>query len=184
MGFGEMQAIPTTFTAKTGWPSYEECYLVTSITTMKEWPLRIRRLPHADRGISAVSIGGGWARFLADQHLGVGAFLTFEVVDSRRLVVALHRCRWETEYSPLHQHVFDATLVRDCLQREPPEVINSHRMPSDSVSEVRGNARPHFRKTLRKTHMKKYASSKLVSADLEFTQMSPIQVRSILGWLG
>lgn len=179
MGLGELQEIPATFTAKTGWPSCEDCALVTSISTRKEWPLRIRRLPDAHRGISAVSIGGGWARFIADQHLGVGAFLTFEVVDSRRLVVALHRCSAPTDYSPLHQHRFDAALVRDCLQREPPEVDTLNPMPSDSLSPVRGNDRPHFQKMLRKAHMKKYASNKLVSAHLEFTQMSPIQARRL-----
>ena len=172
-----MQEIPASFTAKTGWPTCEDCALVTSISTRKEWPLRIRRLPDAQRGISAVSIGGGWARFIADQHLGVGAFLTFEVVDSRRLVVALHRCSTAPDYSPLHQHRFDAALVRDCLQSEHTKVDRVNPMPADSHSGVRGNDRPHFLKTLRKAHMKKYASSKLVSFHLEFTQMSPIQAQ-------
>lgn len=180
----ETQEIPATFTVLTGWPSCEDCALVTSISTRKEWPLRFRRLPEVHRGISAVSVGAGWARFIRDQQLGVGAFLTFKVVDSRRLVVALHRRFASTDVSPLHQHLFDAALVRDCLEREPPEVDNSHPMPPDLLSEVRGNRRPHFQKTLRKTHTKKYASAKLVSARPKFSQMSPIQLgRFPVSWV-
>lgn len=86
-----MQEIPTAFTAETGWPSEEECALVTSISMLKEWPLQIRQLQHVrPPGVSAVSIGGGSAIFLVDHNLNVGAFLTFEVVDSRRFVVAIH----------------------------------------------------------------------------------------------
>ena len=89
-GVGISQEIPATFTAETRWPGEEDCALLTSISTVKEWPLKFRLLPDVRTGISAVSVGGGWAKFLEDQNLGVGAFMTFEVVDERRLVVALH----------------------------------------------------------------------------------------------
>ena len=53
----------------------------------EEWPVQVRLLPDVSSGNSAVSVGGGWAKFVADHALGLGAFLTFEYVDERRLVV-------------------------------------------------------------------------------------------------
>lgn len=82
------QEIPATFTAETGWPGNDECALVTSVNFAKEWPLQFRRYSDVHTGVSAVFGGGGWAKFVADHHLGDGAFLTFEVVDERSLVVA------------------------------------------------------------------------------------------------
>jgi hypothetical protein len=72
---GETQEIPATFTIETSWSGEENCALVTSITIQKEWPLRFRRFPNMRRGVSAVSVGEGWARFMSDQGLGLGALL-------------------------------------------------------------------------------------------------------------
>ena len=158
-----LQEIPATFTAETGWPS-EECALVTSINTLKEWPLQTRRLDDVLPGVSAVSVGGGWAKFLADHNLGKGAFLTFEVVDERHLVVALHnRSAPEDLHVPQQLHG-DTDLVRDLLEHEPPEAGDSQHTQSPLLSEAHGNERPHFRKTLRKTHTLKNDSSRIVSA--------------------
>ena len=159
-----LQEIPATFTAETGWPSEEECALVTSINTLKEWPRQTRRLDDVLPGVSAVSIGGGWAKFLADQNLGKGAFLTFEVVDERHLVVALHnRSASEDLHVPQQLHG-DTDLVRDLLEREPPEAGDSQHTQSPLLSEAHGDERPHFRKTLRKMHTLKNDSNRIVSA--------------------
>ena len=83
------QEIPATFTAETGWPYVDECCLVTSIDFAKEWPLKFRRFADVHTGVSAVSVGGGWEQFVTDHELGDDAFLTFEMVDERTLVVAL-----------------------------------------------------------------------------------------------
>ena len=146
-------------TAETGWPHEEECALVTSISTAKEWPLQLRRLPKMPRGISAVSVGGGWTKFIADQHLGDGAFLTIEVVDERRLVVALH-------YHSAHEHIkpfqlpgVNSTIVRDCRDIEPPVEDNPQPVQASVLREVRIDERPDFQKT----HMKKHESSRIVS---------------------
>ena len=88
----QSQEIPATFTEETGWPVFEQCALVTLLDFSKEWPLKLHRKSDVHTGVSAVSVGGGWSKFVADHHLGDGAFLTFEVVDSRTLVVALHAC--------------------------------------------------------------------------------------------
>jgi len=86
----ESQEIPAAFTAETGWPAHDECALVTSLNFAREWPLQLRRYTSGHCGVSAVSVGGRWSKFVADHHLGDGAFLTFKVVDERSLVVALH----------------------------------------------------------------------------------------------
>ena len=120
-GGGTLQEIPKSFAAETGWPGEENCALVTSISTLKEWPLQFRRLSDACAGVAAVTVGGGWSKFVEDQNLGPGAFLTFELVDERRLVVALHNRRSPEE---LHQPVAlhqDNALLRDLLDRDLPE---------------------------------------------------------------
>jgi hypothetical protein len=38
-GAGMSQEIPEPFSAETGWPGEDDCALMTSITTPKEWPL-------------------------------------------------------------------------------------------------------------------------------------------------
>lgn len=160
---GETQEIPATFTTETGWPGEDNCALVTSITLQKEWPLTFRRFPDMRRGVSAVSVGEGWARFMSDQALGLGALLTFEVVDGRRLVVGIHRRSALTEPHQFQQYA-DANLEPGD-SRVQPEFTNSaqHVPPRVGLHEVRCDARPHFQKTLRKTHTKKCASSRFVS---------------------
>ena len=165
-GAGRAQEIPASFTAETGWPGEEDCALVTSITTMSEWPLQFRRLHNVRKGIvSTVSVGDGWPKFVADHNLGPGAFLTFEVVDSRRLVAALHRRSATKDLS--HPHLPDAWtgLARDCLDLPSSKTGNNHRRQSPQLPDVRSNDRPHFRKTLRKTHTKKQGSNRIVSAN-------------------
>lgn len=166
-GCGLLQEIPATFTECTGWPSEEECALVTSITMSKEWPLQIRRLPHVRRpGVSAVSIGTGWANFIAEHNLHVGAFLTFEVVDSRRLVVAIHSRNVSGHlHQPqqLHGDTFDEG---DLLEQDPPQAGDSPDTKSPVRSEAQGVERPQFRKKLRKTHTGKGDSSRMVSGTL------------------
>ena len=159
-----MQEIPATFTAETGWPSEEECALVTSISMLKEWPLQIRRLHHVrPPGVSAVSIGGDWENFIAGQNLDVGAFLTFEVVDSRRLVVGIH-----SRSAPVLLNVpqwlhGDTEDEGDLLEEDPPEAGDIRTTQSPALSEANGDERPHFRKTLRKTHTVKNDSCRIVS---------------------
>lgn len=158
-----MQEIPATFTAETGWPAEENCALLTSISTLKEWPVRFRRLPDMQRGISATSVGGGWARFVEEQNLGHGAFLTFEVVDDRRLVVALHTRNSAEDCPPARGGEFGHTLLRDSREHEHSSADNSQPTLSTVLCSDRCDERPHFIKTLRKTNMMKRASCKLVS---------------------
>ena len=166
-GPGKTQEIPASFTAETCWPCVEECALVTSISTLKEWPLQIRRRPSMHGGISHVSIGGGWAKFVADQHLGDGALLTFEPVDERHLVVAFHQRGALEEPQHLEQlEPLRNTLVRDCRDNEAPEVDNPQPVLTAGRAEVRSDKRPHFTKILRKTHLQKLASTRIVSANL------------------
>ena len=161
---GTQQKIPATFTAETGWPVEEDCALVTSISLKEEWPLQLRHLPDVSTGFSAVSVGGGWAKFITDHNLGVGSFLTFEVVDDRRLVAAQHiRCGAESCEGP-QQHEVDSGAVRDSRGSHPSEAENSHRPRSIVHPEVRSATLPQFRKTMRKTHLKKHDSSRIVSA--------------------
>ena len=110
-GGGKTQEIPASFTAKTGWPQVEECLLVTSISRAKEWPLQLRLHPGMPDGISAVSVGGGWAKFIADHQLGDGAFLTFEVVADDCLVVALHCRSAHEDMEPFQRTGVDFTQV-------------------------------------------------------------------------
>ena len=157
------QEIPATFTQETGWPGSEDCALVTSITMLKEWPLRFRMFPDARRGVSAVSVGEGWARFMSDHGLGLGAVVTFEVVDCRRLVVGIHRRSALTEPHGFQQPVTCTHIA--CDSQATPEV--DPKTPDHSTQpgchEVRLDARPHFWKTLRRTHTKNCASSRMVS---------------------
>ena len=160
----ETQEIPATFTTETGWPFGEHCRLVTSIDGKKEWPLCLRRLPEERRGVSAVSVGEGWARFMADQCLGLGALLTFEVVDERRLVVGIHRRNALTEPLAFQQLCWDGQhIAREST--EQTEVHNSSysQLSRPGALEFSGDTRPHFHKKLSKTHIKKCASSRIVS---------------------
>ena len=120
------QEIPATFTAETGWPCSTECALVTSITTPKEWPLKLHKFVDVSSGRSAVSVGGGWAKFVLDQNLGLGAFLTFEVVDDRRLVVAHHQRCVAEDFEEAQEVNVDIGLVGGC-EREPAEDDEGHR---------------------------------------------------------
>lgn len=158
------QEIPATFTEETGWPCEEECALVTSITTPKEWPLKFHRFADVSSGSSAVSVGGGWAKFILDQNLGVGAFLTFEVVDDRRLVVAHHQRCAASDFEQPQRRLLEFGLVNHC-EGEPPEDDAGHRREANVLPDVRSDDRPQFCKTIRKTHLKKHDSSRIVSAN-------------------
>lgn len=164
-GVGISQKIPATFTADTGWPVEEDCALVTSITFQEEWPVQLRLLPDVSTGYSAVSVGGGWAKFIAEQDLGLGAFLTLEFVDERRLVVTHHHRSCAGDWQEQQQPEVDSAAVRDCRSREPPEVDHSHPSQANVLPEDQSGDRPQFRKTLRKTHLKKQDSSRMVSAE-------------------
>jgi hypothetical protein len=89
--------------------------------------------------------------------------ITFEVVDERRLVVGIHRRSALTEPQSLQQ-LPEASLFA-FGSRVQPEVPNSFpdHLCRPGLHEVRGDACPHFQKTLRKTHTKKCASSRMVS---------------------
>ena len=139
---------------------------MTSITTMKEWPLHFRRLPDVSNGVSAVSLGDGWSQFIEEQKLGVGAFITFEVVDSRRLVVAHHRRHADDDIAQRHVHDVDVGEWRNRRERAPPEAERSLPAKTDVPPETPSDDLPQFRKTLRKTHMQKHDSSRIVSANL------------------
>lgn len=155
-----------TFTAETGWPGNDECALVTSINFAKEWPLQFRRYSDVHTGVSAVFGGGGWAKFVADHHLGDGAFLTFEVVDERSLVVALHtRGALGSYQSPEQERIVEASSQHPCSDHVPPTEDNSDPPQSlrGALTEVASDHHPQFQKTLRKTHMKKNDGGRLVS---------------------
>lgn len=111
-----------------------------------------------------MSVGGGWAKFCADQLLGDGAFLTFEVVDERRLVVALHCRSAHDNMKPFQLPGVDGTVVRDCSDIKPPVEDNPQPVQASVRHEVRIDECPHFQKTLRKTHTKKHESNRIVSA--------------------
>ena len=108
-----MQEIPASFTAKHGWPGQDpQCALVTVKNwTKTEWPLQLHRVDKPSTGVSAVSVGTGWYKFQQDHGLSWGAFLTFEVVDDRCLVVTIHRRGAPAEYLPPQQPVPDVQAV-------------------------------------------------------------------------
>ena len=160
-----MQEIPASFTAETGWPGEEDCAIVTSITTMSEWPIKFRRLHNVRKGIvSAVSVGEGWAEFIADHNLGPDAFLTFEIVDSRRLVAAFHHRSALEDFAQPQLPSVCARLARDTFPLNPSDAGDNHPRQSLQLSDVQRNDCPHFRKTLRKSHTKKQHSSRIVSS--------------------
>ncbi|KAG0571340.1 hypothetical protein KC19_VG003300 [Ceratodon purpureus] len=76
--------IPAGFTKRTGWPKETDCYLVTSISSMKQWPLKflIRNTTTISAGTGCSNtFGTGWSEFLRDQGIEVG---------ERSLVVAVY----------------------------------------------------------------------------------------------
>ena len=147
---------------------------MTSISRAKEWPLQLRLLPGMPDGISAVSVGGGWAKFIADHQLGDGAFLTFEVVADDCLVVALH-CRGAHEdMEPFQRTGVDFTQVRGCGDIEHSQVVNPKPVLAAVLRQAHSSERPQFQKTIRKTHMKKHSSSRIVSAHPRCHQMSSL----------
>ena len=162
------QEIPATFTAETGWPRFDDCALVTSMNFTKEWPLHFRRYASWNKGVSAVSVGGGWAKFCEDHSLGEGAFLTFEVVDARSLVVALHaRGALGSHQRSQEEWIVEAGSQRPWSEHVPPPEDNrSTRQWGRGVqSDLPSDQRPQFQKTLRKTHMTKNDCGRLVSTD-------------------
>ena len=165
-GVGRTQEIPAAFTAETGWPGEEDCAIVTSITTMSEWPIQFRRLHNVRKGIvSAVSVGDGWPKFIADHNLATGAFLTFEVVDSRRLVAALHHRSARDDFAQPQLPDVCTGLSRDTFPLNPSDAGDNHPRQSLRLPDVQRNDCPNFRKTLRKSHTKKQDSSRIVSAN-------------------
>lgn len=165
---GLSQEIPATFTAETGWPGFNECALVTSISNTKEWPLLLQRCTELDGGVSAVSMGGGWAKFVDDHRIGAGALLTFEPVDSWCLVVAIH-AHSAPEDSQHLQHsasVVEATSEPGWGDIEPPPVMNIDLLnPSQRARTEGGNeSHPQFTKILRKMHLKNHDAGRLVSS--------------------
>ena len=163
----ETHEIPASFTAETGWPVEEDCALVTSINTVKEWPLRFNLFPDMSPGVPAVSVCAGWPKFVRDQDLGYGAFLTFEIVDTRRLVVSIHRRSSLAHADFPQKHVDISYVVQD--SREGDEgMTNIHSLSSHpGLHDIPSDSPPHFLKTLRKTHTAKCASSRMVSSNLK-----------------
>lgn len=130
----------------------------------EEWPVQVRLLPDVSSGNSAVSVGGGWAKFVADHALGLGAFLTFEYVDERRLVVTHHQRSADIHCQPHQQPDIDSASVRNWRSREPPHVADRHTRQAMVLPEDRSGVRLQFRKQLRASHMKEQDSSRIVSA--------------------
>ena len=105
----KLQEIPATFTAETGWPRFDECALVTSMTFAKEWPLQFRRYASFHKGVSAVSVGGGWVKFVEDHNLGEGAFVNHHTRQSIRGV--------PTELARDHLPQFQKTLRKTHMRK-------------------------------------------------------------------
>jgi hypothetical protein len=164
-----LQEIPATFAAETGWPHVDECCLVTSIDFAKEWPLRLRRSADARMGIAVVLVGRGWAQFVSEHSLGDGAFLTFEMVDERTLVVAVHSVGTPCSYDhPEQERIPEETYWHLCSANWPPLGCSCEtpRSLEDVVTEVASDPRQtQFIKTLRKTHLKKNDGGRLASTD-------------------
>lgn len=111
-----------------------------------------------------MSVGAGWQKFIRDQDIGYGVFLTFEVVDELRLVVGIHRGTSLAQADSPQEDVAPNYIVND-YGESPEGMKNIPCLPSWlGINEVLGDARrPQFQKTLRKSHTKQCASSKLVS---------------------
>lgn len=127
----------------------------------------MRRCTELDSGVSAVSVGSGWAKFVADQRLLPGALLTFEVADSRCLVAALHGCSATVDHQTLQlERAVEANSANDRKTLvHPPVVPGDHVNPSEGVvTEAENESRPQFQKTLRKTHLKSNDAGRLVSS--------------------
>lgn len=162
---GKLQEIPATFTDETGWPATDDVALVTSISTVSEWPLKLVRYSVREGGSSAVSVGGGWEKFVADQHLQPGAFMTFEVVDERRLVVTVHARSAASDSEFLRQEPAVEATPEPCCRDIGPLPVDNNKPPASNrrvISKVPGQSLPQFQKTLRKTHMKDHDGGRLV----------------------
>lgn len=163
----KLQEIPATFTAATGWPYADECCLVTSIDFAKEWPLQFSRSADVQTGVSAVSVGGGWAQFVTDHELGDGAFLTFEVVDERTLVVGVHAVGALGNYdSPEQAQITEVDCWQLCREQWHPtgDSCEAPQSLRHVLTEVASDPRQiQFVKTLHKTHLKKNDGGRLVS---------------------
>ena len=70
-----------------------------------------------------MSVCAGCPKFIHDQDLGYGAFLTFEIVDERRLVVGIHRRSALAHAVSPQKHMDTNYVVRDCC--EPDEDMNN-----------------------------------------------------------
>ena len=64
---------------------------MTSITTMKEWPVRFELVGDPRCNRTWVSVGAGYSDFLADNGVYLPALLVFEKVDDTTLAVTIHR---------------------------------------------------------------------------------------------
>ncbi|KAG0627795.1 hypothetical protein M758_2G228600, partial [Ceratodon purpureus] len=118
-------------------------------------------------GLAFISIGTGWASFVSDHKLTIGAFLTFEVLDTACLAVAIHR-RSSSPVSP--PEVVDADIKPTRLvHRDLPEVGHARRrlstqLPTTRVTHLHDSTAadiPSFRKTLRKSHVLDVPSSRV-----------------------
>ena len=129
-----MEIIPRAFTKKTGWPGQLECALLTSITTPKEWSIKMKSI--CDPGLDEVFVSSSvdWQSFLVENEVQAGALLVFEVADARCLAVTI--CHPDRPRSrPLPRHI-----------------------PRRNYED-----RQHFTKTLKATHVRTGQSARLVS---------------------
>ncbi|KAG0572653.1 hypothetical protein KC19_VG113900 [Ceratodon purpureus] len=80
-----IKEVPPEFTSSTGWPGCPDCGIITSISTMKESPVRFERI-----GAVARSVGDGWSNFLKEHYIRKDKFVVFELVDERCLVAVVY----------------------------------------------------------------------------------------------
>ncbi|KAG0622390.1 hypothetical protein M758_3G094000 [Ceratodon purpureus] len=82
--------IPQKFRKRTGWPRNSDCSLITSITTLAQWPLRMEPSGSSGGRLAWQSVGDGYRNFLNDNNVTPPALLVFEVVDDAALSVTIH----------------------------------------------------------------------------------------------
>ncbi|KAG0593749.1 hypothetical protein M758_UG015900 [Ceratodon purpureus] len=78
-----LEEVPLDFGAKTRWLGCEKCVLETSLSALKEWPLRMTALTSLKCLRTSISDSAWWSKLEEDQGVGVGNMLVFEVVDER-----------------------------------------------------------------------------------------------------
>ena len=85
------QEIPHKFRKWTGWPRNSECSLITSITTLQQWPLRMEPSGTSGGRLASQSVGDGYRKFLNENDVTPPSLLVFEVVDDAALSVTIYR---------------------------------------------------------------------------------------------